>query len=108
ANRFSWHAPFWMIAGVCVVVGILIAWYMKPVTEHLRLKSERNAFQHLLKTVATRDYLKAFLCTTLLATGGFMLMPFGSAFSTNNLGLTLDQLPIIYGITGVFSIATGP
>ena len=37
-----------------------------------------------------------------------MLMPFGSAFSTNNLGLTLEQLPILYGITGLFSILSGP
>jgi predicted MFS family arabinose efflux permease len=37
-----------------------------------------------------------------------MLMPFGAAFGTNNLGLTLDQLPLLYGVSGVFSIFTGP
>jgi predicted MFS family arabinose efflux permease len=108
ANQFDWHAPFWMIAIFGIAVGVLIFIYMKPIDEHLKLKSERNAFQHLIKTFSVPDYLKAFLCTSLLATGGFMLMPFGSAFSTNNLGLTLDQLPLVYGITGVFSIATGP
>jgi len=108
ANQFDWHAPFWMIAIFGVAVGVLIFIYMKPVDAHLKLKSERNAFEHLIKTFSIPDYLKAFLCTSLLATGGFMLMPFGSAFSTNNLGLTLEQLPLVYGITGVFSIATGP
>ncbi len=48
------------------------------------------------------------MATTLLATGGFMLMPFGSAFGINNLGLTMDKLPILYGVTGIFSIAIGP
>jgi len=108
ANRFDWHAPFWMIVGFGAIIGILIFVYMKPVDEHLKLKSERNAFDHLVKTFSVPDYFKAFICTSLLATGGFMLMPFGSAFSTNNLGLTMDQLPLVYGITGVFSIATGP
>ena len=108
ANQFDWHAPFWMIAIFGVAVGVLIFIYMKPIDEHLKIKSDRNAFQHLIKTFSMPDYLKAFLCTSLLATGGFMLMPFGSAFSTNNLGLTMDQLPLVYGITGVFSIATGP
>ena len=108
ANQFDWHAPFWMIAIFGVAVGVLIFIYMKPVDAHLKLKSERNAFEHLIKTFSIPDYLKAFFCTSLLATGGFMLMPFGSAFSTNNLGLTLEQLPLVYGITGVFSIATGP
>src|SRR6185437_8348294 len=49
-----------------------------------------------------------FMATALLSIGGFMLMPFSSAFSTHNLGLTLDQLPILYGITGLFSMVTGP
>ena len=37
-----------------------------------------------------------------------MLMPFGSAFSTNNLGISLDDLPLLYGVTGVFTIVFGP
>jgi predicted MFS family arabinose efflux permease len=108
ANQFDWHAPFWMIVSFGIIIGMLIFIYMKPIDGHLKLKTDRNAFQHLIKTFAMPDYIKVFFCTSLLATGGFMLMPFGSAFSTNNLGLTLDQLPLVYGITGLFSIATGP
>jgi predicted MFS family arabinose efflux permease len=108
ANKFGWHSPFWMIAIFGIAVGVLILLYMKPVDDHLKIKSDRNALQHLIKTASMPDYVKAFFCTTLLATGGFMLMPFGSAFSTNNLGLTMEQLPWIYGITGAFSILTGP
>ena len=37
-----------------------------------------------------------------------MLMPFGSAFSTNNLGVSLDLLPLLYGITGIFTIVFSP
>jgi len=107
-NRFNWHAPFWMIGCVGVLVGIIIVIYMKPVAAHLAIKSDRNPFEHLLKTLSHKTYLRAFLATTLLTTGGFMLMPFGSAFSINNLGITMEQLPILYGITGLFSIVTGP
>jgi len=109
ANHFGWHAPFWMIAGFGVIVGVIIMIYMKPVTGHLQIKSDqRNPFHHLIKTISQSNYIRAFLATTLLATGGFMLMPFGSAFGIFNLGLTLKQLPILYGVTGIFSIAFGP
>jgi len=108
ANHFGWHAPFWMIAGFGILMGIIIVIYMKPVTAHLLIKSERNPFQHLLKTISESHYLRAFLATTLLATGGFMLMPFGSAFGIHNLGLTMKQLPVLYGVTGAFSILIGP
>jgi len=109
ANQFGWHAPFWMIAGFGSVVGLIIIIYMRPVTGHLKIRSDqKNPFHHLIKTISQSHYVRAFLATALLATGGFMLMPFGSAFGIFNLGLTQAQLPILYGITGVFAIAFGP
>lgn len=108
ANKFGWHSPFWMIVGFSIIVGIAIVIYMKPVTEHLKVQHDRNPFEHLWKTLSKPDYFKAFLATILLATGGFMLMPFGSAFSINNLKIDINDLPMLYLITGVFSIAFGP
>jgi predicted MFS family arabinose efflux permease len=108
ANYFNWHAPFWMIAGFSAVTAIVIIIYMHPITEHLKLKLDRKPFHHLIKILTESNYLRAFLATTLLATGGFMLMPFGSAFSIHNLGLNMEQLPILYGVTGIFTIIFGP
>ncbi len=108
ANKFGWHSPFWLIAGFSIFVGIAIIVYMKPVTEHLKLQNDHNAFQHLWKTISNPDYLRAFVATILLSTGGFMLMPFGSAFSINNLKISVTDLPILYGATGVFTILFGP
>ena len=108
ANQFGWHSPFLMIVGLAVILGIIIFIKMKPVDEHLKIKSEKNAFQHLVKIFSTPDYLKVFAAASLLATGGFMMMPFGSAFAVNNLHLTLDQLPMLYMLTGIFSFFAGP
>ncbi|NML21878.1 MFS transporter [Pseudoflavitalea sp. G-6-1-2] len=108
ANRLSWHAPFWMLVIFCSLVLIMIIRFMKPITGHLVVKHDVNPFRHLAKTVTNRQYLLAFGTTTLLATGGFMLMPFSSAFSTNNLGITLDQLTWIYLATGISALLIGP
>ena len=108
ATSFGWHAPFWMIAGAGSILGIVMALKLKHVDQHLHLNIDRNAFHHLLATITRPDYAKAFFATTLLATGGFMLMPFGSAFSVNNLGIRLDQLWLIYLVTGVCSFGSGP
>ena len=108
ANIWGWHSPFIMIVCFSVIVGIAIVIYMKPINEHLKIQSDRNAFQHLWKTILNHTYLKAFGATILLATGGFMLMPFGSAFAINNLGITMEQLPLLYMITGIFSLGIGP
>jgi predicted MFS family arabinose efflux permease len=108
ANHLGWHSPFLLIVGLSLMVVIAIMVYMQPITEHLRLQTNQNAFAHLQKTVSQPIYLRAFAATTLLATGGFMLMPFGSAFSVNNLGITMEQLPLIYMVTGVCSMVSGP
>jgi predicted MFS family arabinose efflux permease len=108
ANKFGWHSPFWMIAGFGIIVGVTIIIYMKPINEHLLIKSDRSPVQHFVKTLTMKHHIRGFAGTILLATGGFMLMPFGSAFSIHNMHLTMEQLPLLYGITGIFSIIFGP
>lgn len=108
ANLWGWHAPFLLIVGVSVLAFIAIAWKMKPVKEHLALHAGHSALTHLRRTLSRKRYLTGFAATTLLATGGFMLMPFGSAFAVHNLGLTLEQLPMVYMVTGIFSMIAGP
>jgi predicted MFS family arabinose efflux permease len=108
ANHFGWHAPFMMITVFGVLLGLIIMLYMQPVNAHLQIKQERDPITHLLKTLSQSRYQLAFGATTLLATGGFMMMPFASAFTTHNLGVPVDKLFLLYFITGIFSIVFGP
>jgi predicted MFS family arabinose efflux permease len=108
ANRWSWHVSFGAIVILAIVVLLAVLVLMRPVNEHLRLKQDRNALAHLIATVSEPSYTLAFGVTTLLATGGFMLMPFGSAFTVHNLGIDIAHLPTIYLVSGLFSIVTGP
>jgi len=108
ANRWNWHVAFGAIVIVALAVIIAVMLLMRPVNEHLRLKQERNAFAHLIATIREPSYTLAFGVTTLLATGGYMLMPFGSAYTVHNLGIGIEHLPTIYLVSGLFAIVTGP
>jgi predicted MFS family arabinose efflux permease len=108
SNHWNWHVPFLAMAAMGAVGGLLVAWQMKPVNEHLNVPQERSAFGHLLHTVIEPRYLLAFITVTFLATGGFMLMPFSSAYTVNNLEISLASLPTIYLVTGVATIFVGP
>ncbi len=108
SDRWGWHAPFLMLAALATVAGIFIAAYLKPIDAHLKLQRDGGALRHLIKTVSKRRYLQAFATTALLVTGGFMLMPFGSAFTVHNLGIPIERLRLIYFVTGMFSILAGP
>ena len=108
ANRWNWHIAFGAIVVMAVAVIVAVLFLMRPVNEHLRLQQDKNAFTHLIATVSEPSYTLAFAVTTLLATGGYMLMPFGSAYTVHNLGIDIEHLPTIYLVSGLFSIVTGP
>jgi predicted MFS family arabinose efflux permease len=108
ANLWGWHAPFLMI--VILAIGILITLILKlkPVDEHLKLKNEKNVFAHFKHVVFLKNYRIAFLSTALLSISGYLMMPFGSAFAVNNLGVSQEQLPLIFMFTGVSSLVVMP
>ncbi len=108
ATHFNWHAPFLMIAAFALLIGTVIALRLKPVTGHLQGKQDKNAFIHLWHTASNPFYLRGFAATILLATGGFMIMPFSTAFLVNNILIPEAHLSEIFFITGLASIVTGP
>src|SRR6202012_3803271 len=108
SNHWNWHVSFGALVALSIVTMIAVLLLMRPVNAHLALKQDRNAFAHLISTVSQPHYTLAFMVTTLLATGGYMLMPFGSAFTVNNVGIDIAHLPTIYLVSGLFSIVVGP
>jgi predicted MFS family arabinose efflux permease len=108
SNHWNWHVAFGALVGLSIIVIAAVLLVMRPVNAHLRLKQDKNAFRHLIATVGQPRYTLAFAVTTLLATGGFMLMPFGSAYTVHNLGIDIVHLPTVYLVSGLFSIFTGP
>ena len=108
ATRWDWEAPFLLVAGIAIVIALLIWVKLKPVTEHLAVQHDKSPLKHLWHTLANRDYRIGFSATALLAIGGFMMFPFGSAFAINNLMVTAEQLPILFFISGLSSLTIMP
>lgn len=108
ANKWNWHVSFYMIVILAVIIGLAFLIKMKPVDEHLKLQSKRNAFHHLWSTISNKSYQVGFLAMVMLPVGGFMLMPFSSAFLVNNIHIPQADLPIIFLCTGISSIIIMP
>ena len=108
ASTWNWHAPFYGIVAVAIPAAFVIATRLRPVDAHLKLRQDRSPWRHLATTLLDRRHTLAFGVTMILATGGFMLMPFGSAFIVNNVGLPVASLSTIYLVSGLFTVFTGP
>jgi predicted MFS family arabinose efflux permease len=108
SNKWDWHVPFLAMAVFGLAGGLLVAWKMQPVNAHLDQPQRHSPWAHLYHTVTVPRHLLAFSITALLTTGGFMLMPFSSAYIVNNLGIDMHHLPTVYLITGLCTIFAGP
>jgi predicted MFS family arabinose efflux permease len=108
ANHWGWQSPFLMVVGIAMIVAILILSKMQPVTKHLAEQRDHSAVTHLLNTVANRQYRIGYTATAFLSIGGFMMMPFGSAFAINNLHVTPEQLPLLFMVSGVGALIIMP
>jgi predicted MFS family arabinose efflux permease len=108
ANNLGWRAPFILIAAFAVVIATLILTKLKPVIDHLAKQLDTTPFRHLLHTFSKRSYRITFLATAFLSVGGFMMMPFGSAFAVNNLKITQEQLPMLFFVSGFSSLIIMP
>ena len=108
ATVWNWQMPFLMIVVLASIIWLLILFKMKPVTGHLKAKNEHNPLKHLWHTVMQKEYRIGFMATAMLSLGGFLMMPWGSAFAINNLHVTENQLPFIFMISGVGTLIIMP
>ncbi|MES2113135.1 MAG: MFS transporter [Bacteroidota bacterium] len=108
AAHWGWEVPFFLTAGLAGLIVLAIMVKLKPVTAHLAVQRDKSAFLHLWHTVSKPDYRIGFAATALMSIGGFMMMPFGSAFAINNLGVTNHQLPILFMVSGLSSLVIMP
>jgi predicted MFS family arabinose efflux permease len=108
ATQYDWHFPFLMIVALSLIIGLLLFFYLKPIDGHLKNQIRISAFDQMKSVSSNPFYLKGFIATIFLATGGFILMPFGSAYGVHNLGIPLNDLPILYMVTGICMLVFSP
>lgn len=108
ANRWGWHSTFYMVAGIAVLIAVAVLMQLQPVRAHLALQKDKQPIEHLIHTIKKKNYRTGFLATAILSMGGFMIMPFTSAFLVNNVHILQEQLPVIFLFTGISSMIIMP
>ncbi|WP_158963331.1 MFS transporter [Myroides fluvii] len=108
ANKWVWEAPFFLIVALSIIIALLIGFYLRPVNAHLALQQDHKPLVHLWNTLKNKEYRIGFVATTFLSVGGFMMMPFGTIFAVNNLGVHPDQLPLLFMVSGITSLIFMP
>ena len=106
AARFSWRAPFLVLAAFSVLVWI-VAWRLvPPLDTHVAGGERRRPLAQLRAIFGVPNHLRAFAFMIALMTSVFLVVPFIAAYNVANVGVLETELPYIYfagGITALFT-----
>jgi predicted MFS family arabinose efflux permease len=110
-NRFdgNWHLPFYLVAILGTFVVALVILKFPSMRQHLDSQTDKpHPFETIRMAGKNINQLQALLFTVLLVLGQFTVIPFITPYMINNVGLTQDQIPLIYLVGGACTVFTSP
>ena len=108
ATRFHWHLTYGVLFAIGLAIGGVFFFKVRPIDAHLYTAPPDSLLKHAAHVVQNGKYWTVFAHNIFLVLGDAMFMTFASAYSTYNLGVSLDDLPLIYGIGGGATIVCSP
>jgi len=107
AQKFRWEMPFFMVAGLAVIVWLLVFVTLPAVRDHLD-DSAMHGFHTFFELVRDANAGRALLFMSALVMGHFAVIPLLAPYLVSNLGLPENELFLIYMVGGVCSALTAP
>ncbi len=109
ANLFGWHAPFFTVAGLGLVISALVWFFVPSVNAHLGEKSAgEKRLQVLYDILKTPNQLRALGLSTIIMLGHFSIIPYIAPTLVSNAGFSEDDLYLIYLVGGLLTIFSAP
>jgi len=106
-TNFGWHTTF-----IALVIGgipalILTPFAMPPLNDHVH-KVHPHPLRNLIEVFSHTSHLNAFALMIALMIGSFTVFPYVSAHFVANVGMTEQQLPLIYVVGGALTLYAAP
>ncbi|HEX4984802.1 MAG TPA: MFS transporter [Burkholderiales bacterium] len=106
AARFSWRAPFALLALVSLAVLAASAKTLPPMRGHLVEGVAHRPLGQIRAVVGAANHVRAFVFMFVLMFAGFSVIPFISPYMVSNVGLKETDLPYLYLFGGMATAFT--
>ncbi|HSI90797.1 MAG TPA: MFS transporter [Adhaeribacter sp.] len=106
ASKTSWHAPFYMLAGLSLLVLAGAIKFLPPLDGHLTNAPHKKPHVVLLDILRNKNLLWALGMVVVLQMAGFTVVPFISPYMVANVGFTESELSFIYLFGGLATVVT--
>jgi DHA1 family inner membrane transport protein len=109
ANLFGWHAPFFTVGGLSIIVGVLIMIFIPDINEHLKSDMpKRSPFAVITDILKTPNQMRALGLSTIIMLGHFSIIPYIAPTLVANIGYKQDDIYLIYLVGGLLTIFSAP
>ncbi|HQU82728.1 MAG TPA: MFS transporter [Pyrinomonadaceae bacterium] len=110
ANHFNWHAPFFFVVILGVLLVPFLIKFLPKMDAHLLVKDRQkiNSVQLIGDVFRNSSQLYALALTAFLMMGHFMIIPFINPFMEFNMGFSKTQTPLIYMVGGALTLVSSP
>lgn len=109
AQKFTWHAPFLLLAALGLAISWAIYKYIPSLRAHMVEKAERPGIKKVLtNAVSLPNQQLALVFMMMMMLGQFSIIPFIAPYMIRNVGFEGDQITYIYLVGGALTIFTSP
>ena len=106
-TNFGWHVPFIVLAIGGVPALLLTPLALPALNAHVG-KRHAPALRSIVETLTRVNHLNAFALIVALMIGGFAVFPYLSPYLVANVGMTEQELPLVYVAGGALSLFAAP
>lgn len=106
-TNYGWHVPFVVLAVGGLPALALVPFALPPLDAHVG-KSHAHPLRSLLETFSLSSHLNAFALVVTLMIGSFTVFPYLSPYLVSNVGMTEQQLPLVYIAGGGLTLIAAP
>jgi MFS transporter, DHA1 family, inner membrane transport protein len=106
-TNYGWHIPFVALALGGIPALLLTPLALPPLDAHVG-KLHPHPLRSLVETFSHVNHLKAFALIVALMVGSFTVFPYLAAYLVANVGMTEQQLPLVYIAGGGLTLFAAP
>ena len=103
AAQYSWHVPFLMVGGIGLLVIPAIFLFIPNMTAHREVKNKVHPFDVYRSVLGSRNQQMGLLMMFTLMLSHFATIPFIAPYLEVNVGLTKNEIALMYCIGGFVS-----
>ena len=106
-TNYGWHIPFVVLAVGGLPALALVPFALPRLDAHVG-KSHAHPLRSLIETFSLPNHLNAFALVVTLMIGSFTVFPYLSPYLVSNVGMTEQQLPLVYIAGGGLTLIAAP